>query len=366
MLDAVGGSDLMISQFKKSEYFWYRVLLLMVTGWLLAAQTPAIQAQENLQVQIYLDRTEARAAAQGMIFGNPDGEITVYKFFDYNCGYCRRAATFMADMISLYPEVKLVVIDNAVLGPASRETAIAISQLSPELRRKAHFQAMAGGRRNGAWVSAFAKQNGEQIIDPASDADPVIQAIKKDLAFNYSLSNALGFSGVPAFIVNGQRIKGLNPAAIEKILCGYEGLGSCDQSGRLLFADAQNLLKAGDRSQARVYFQKASNASAKSQDSQHLNSLCWNGAKAGFGSEILPSCDHAISLHPKSHAYRDSRGLARALTGDFSGASEDFQYWIDSNEKDPKKAKSLAIRKQMMAAIKDKNADEIENLRLVM
>lgn len=270
MLNAVGGSYLMTSQFKNPEYYWCRALLLMVTGWFLAAQTPAIQAQENLQVQTYLDRTEARAAAQGMIFGNPDGEITVYKFFDYNCPYCRRAATFMDDMISLYPEVKLVVIDNAVLGPASRETAIAISQLSPELRRKAHFQAMAGGRRNGEWVSALAKQNGEQIIAPALDANPVIQAIKKDLAFNYSLSNALGFSGVPAFIV------------------------SCDQSSRLLFADAQKLLQSGDRTKARAYFLKAAKVSTRSQDSRHLNSLCWNGAKAGFGSEILPSCDHAI------------------------------------------------------------------------
>jgi WD40 repeat protein len=64
-------------------------------------------------------------------------------------------------------------------------------------------------------------------------------------------------------------------------------------------------------------------------DSEFLNDLCWRGSIDGFAAEFLEYCERAVELAPDDAAIRDSRGLARALTGDYSGAIEDFQYFVD-------------------------------------
>src|SRR5262249_20474984 len=65
-----------------------------------------------------------------------------------------------------------------------------------------------------------------------------------------------------------------------------------------------------------------------------LNDLCWNGSLAGQAAEVLESCQQAVSLDPQNGEIRDSRGLARALTGDSTGAIEDFKFFVDWTEKD--------------------------------
>jgi len=51
----------------------------------------------------------------------------------------------------------------------------------------------------------------------------------------------------------------------------------------------------------------------------------------------LNACEQAVALEPENNGIRDSRGLARALTGNITGAIEDFQAFINStNDKDMK------------------------------
>ena len=44
-----------------------------------------------------------------MVLGNPQGAITLVEFFDYNCGYCKRAVADMTALISANPDVKIVM-----------------------------------------------------------------------------------------------------------------------------------------------------------------------------------------------------------------------------------------------------------------
>ena len=60
-----------------------------------------------------------------------------------------------------------------------------------------------------------------------------------------------------------------------------------------------------------------------------LDRLCWVGSTKGFAKAVLPECEEAVRLNPVNKHYLDSRGLARALTGDFDGAIGDFQVYID-------------------------------------
>jgi len=62
---------------------------------------------------------------------------------------------------------------------------------------------------------------------------------------------------------------------------------------------------------------------------ESLNLICWYGSLDGHAERVLPACDEAVAEDSTSASWRDSRGLARALTGDTAGAIEDFQYYVD-------------------------------------
>jgi len=58
------------------------------------------------------------------------------------------------------------------------------------------------------------------------------------------------------------------------------------------------------------------------------NQVCRHGALASVATEVMPACARAVALAPEHGDYRDSRGLALALTGDVPGAIEDFRFFV--------------------------------------
>ncbi|NJO42469.1 MAG: ribosome assembly protein 4, partial [Cyanobacteria bacterium RU_5_0] len=60
--------------------------------------------------------------------------------------------------------------------------------------------------------------------------------------------------------------------------------------------------------------------------------LCWQGSLYGYAAEVLDACEKAVALNPSDEGIRDSRGLARALTGKAPGAIEDFRVFIQSTD----------------------------------
>jgi hypothetical protein len=63
------------------------------------------------------------------------------------------------------------------------------------------------------------------------------------------------------------------------------------------------------------------------------NKLCWYGSLWGEAEDAMEACDRAVALAPEAAAIKDSRGLARALVGDHTGAIDDFQVYVDHLEK---------------------------------
>lgn len=56
----------------------------------LSAKQEASQQQAQGQV-ISQNHDKLFNSSLDAVFGNPKGDVTVVEFFDYNCGYCKRA-----------------------------------------------------------------------------------------------------------------------------------------------------------------------------------------------------------------------------------------------------------------------------------
>jgi len=99
-----------------------------------------------------------------------------------------------------------------------------------------------------------------------------------------------------------------------------------------LMVQGDRLMREGKTKEAFAAYGEATRLDPNSPDL--LNSVCWFGALEGRAKEVLAECDQAVALtrnEPTKHlGYRDSRGLARALTGQVAGAIEDFQAFISS------------------------------------
>ncbi|MEH2042595.1 WD40 repeat domain-containing protein, partial [Nostoc sp.] len=77
--------------------------------------------------------------------------------------------------------------------------------------------------------------------------------------------------------------------------------------------------------------------------------LCWDGSLQKQAADVLPACEKAVVLAPEDGNIRDSRGLARALTGNIQGAIEDFEAYIAQTDDKNRKAQRQRWVKDLRA-----------------
>ena len=82
------------------------------------------------------------------------------------------------------------------------------------------------------------------------------------------------------------------------------------------------------------------------------NAVCWDGSLAGVAAEVMPACERAVALAPEDGGIRDSRGLARALTGDLEGARKDFEFAVQWAEETDYDAAFIESRTAWIAALR--------------
>ncbi len=74
----------------------------------------------------------------------------------------------------------------------------------------------------------------------------------------------------------------------------------------------------------------------------------------------MAACEQAVALAPDRGNIRDSRGLARALTGDVAGAIDDFEAFVAWTGRD----RSRAQRQDWIVALRSgENTFTVEVLR---
>ncbi|HAX85893.1 MAG TPA: hypothetical protein DCY91_06375 [Cyanobacteria bacterium UBA11370] len=96
-----------------------------------------------------------------------------------------------------------------------------------------------------------------------------------------------------------------------------------------LVKQAQNLVQEGKVQEAIAAYVEAQKLDPTIEiDRYSWGIICWFGSLHSSAKDVMFACEKAVELAPDNGNIRDSRGLARALTGNTQGAIEDFQAYI--------------------------------------
>jgi protein-disulfide isomerase len=144
------------------------------------------------------------------VAGNPDGDITIVEYFDYNCPYCRKVEPELRQVVQDDGKVKLVYKDWPVLGPVS--TAAARMALATKYQDKyvAAHDALLGtaSKLTEPRIRELLSNAGIDVDRAAKDLETNAKAIDAILARNNDQAIAFGFKGTPSFIIGKFRVPG--------------------------------------------------------------------------------------------------------------------------------------------------------------
>ena len=142
------------------------------------------------------------------IMGNPDGDVTVYEFSDYNCGYCKRSFGDLMQLIEEDGNIRLVIKEFPILSEGS-VIAARHALAAAKIGRFGEFH-----RAAMSWPGRIDEAAVDQIIEllkldraeiDAVLADTEIDAIIEE---NNRIARELRLTGTPAFVVGDAVIPG--------------------------------------------------------------------------------------------------------------------------------------------------------------
>lgn len=145
------------------------------------------------------------------IGGNPEGDVTLVEFFDYNCPYCRKAAPILIELEAGDSGLRIVYKEFPILGPGSEFAARAALASRRQNKYTVFHKAMMvhAGRIDEGSVLEIAAGLGLNVGQLKKDmADP---AIAQAISGNLALAQTLRITGTPGFVTANEIVRGLAP-----------------------------------------------------------------------------------------------------------------------------------------------------------
>ena len=149
---------------------------------------------------------------RGVVLGNKDGDVTFVEFFDYNCGYCKRAMADMLDLMKSDPKLKVVLKEFPVLSQGSVEAAqVAVAVRMQDAGGKKYLdfhQKLLGGRGPADKARAMAAAKEAGLDTGRIEKDLASPEVRATLEENLKLAEAMGMNGTPSYVIGKQVVIG--------------------------------------------------------------------------------------------------------------------------------------------------------------
>jgi protein-disulfide isomerase len=172
------------------------------------------EKQEESALRAKTLKTESAAifnSKHQVVVGNPNGKITMVEFFDYNCGYCRKALGDLTKLIKDFPELRVVLKEFPVLGPQSVEAAQVASayarQASGDKYWDFHQKLFSlRGQIGKAQALAAARELGADMdrLEKDMKAPDAMAGVQETMG----IADKLSLNGTPAWILGDEVVVG--------------------------------------------------------------------------------------------------------------------------------------------------------------
>lgn len=145
------------------------------------------------------------------VLGNPDGDITIAEFFDYQCPFCKKDHPIVESFIKRDGKIRLVMKDWPIFGPPSVRASQLVLGASTFGQYRTGFEALMAtrGRLTDSEIDTLLTKAGIDVARAEA-------AYKKEkprwdglLARNASQASALGLQGTPGFVIGNVIYSGL-------------------------------------------------------------------------------------------------------------------------------------------------------------
>ncbi len=164
------------------------------------AETKA--ALEELRPRIY-------EAADQIVIGNPDGDVTLVEFFDYNCGYCRQALPDLAALLEEDKNLKVILKEFPILSEGSLEAAqVALQVADSDADYWAFHQTLFSSRGQVNGQAALQAAEAMGLSRVPLELGMKSPKVKQQITESYEIAQALGISGTPSYILGDEVIPG--------------------------------------------------------------------------------------------------------------------------------------------------------------
>jgi len=153
--------------------------------------------------------------------GNPNGDVTLVEYFDYNCGFCRSSLPTITRLIASDPKIRVIFRELPILSEESR-TAARLSLVAAEQGKfkPFHEAVYAGGPISAQSLARALKLAGlDPVASTAAAANPRIEA---EIQSNLMIAQKLGMSGTPSWVIGDHVVSSALPledlqAAVAKV-----------------------------------------------------------------------------------------------------------------------------------------------------
>ena len=169
----------------------------------------AAAAEASARAALDDKRDLLEADPNAPVLGNPEGDVTLVEFFDYNCPYCRRAGDEVKALLAADPNVRVVYREWPILG---EESAFA-ARAALAAREQGKY-----GEMHEALMGAQARVDEASVMEIAAGIDLDIDRLRADMDApevqahiddTMALAQSLGFNGTPSFVIADQIAPGM-------------------------------------------------------------------------------------------------------------------------------------------------------------
>ncbi|MBR1220882.1 DsbA family protein [Bradyrhizobium sp. U87765 SZCCT0131] len=193
-----------------------RAMAASLIGMVLALGAGAVASAEEAEDVLTRDKVLRDPAIPAM--GNPDGDITIVEWFDYQCPYCKKLAPELAKVIKEDGKVRLVMKEWPILGaPSGLASRLVVAARYQDKYEASHHALMElKGRLTETTLREALTRAGVDVARAEADMLAHKDDIEALLKRNNAQAEAFGFNSTPSFIIGTFRVPGVLDAAMFK------------------------------------------------------------------------------------------------------------------------------------------------------